>query len=187
MAASKSLPSRRIRAPYERVASCLAREARSGITIVEAIPSVRAASATPCAWFPAEAAITPRRRSSGERWERQLKAPRILNEPVFWRFSSLRKTGTPARRLSERDGTIGVRSAESRIFFKASSISRNPIDIIVLPIDLLPRSAAPTLPPLWESRAAGTALRTGGRARRDSCGPVRGQATERGRDTAPPS
>jgi hypothetical protein len=31
-----------------------------GITIVALVASGRAASATPCAWFPAEAAITPR-------------------------------------------------------------------------------------------------------------------------------
>jgi hypothetical protein len=36
----------------------------TGITIVAVQPSRCAASATPCAWLPAEAAITPRARSA---------------------------------------------------------------------------------------------------------------------------
>jgi hypothetical protein len=36
-----------------------------GITMTAAMPSWRAAKATPWAWFPADAAMTPRSRSAG--------------------------------------------------------------------------------------------------------------------------
>ena len=39
----------------------------TGTTIVAAQPSFCAASATPCAWLPAEAAMTPRARSADVR------------------------------------------------------------------------------------------------------------------------
>ena len=53
------------------------------------MPSLVAERATPCAWLPAEQAITPFAASSGESLRILLKAPRILNEPVFCRFSDL--------------------------------------------------------------------------------------------------
>ena len=52
--------------------------------------SDRAAHATPWAMFPAEAVSTPRRSCSSDRRAMALAAPRILNEPIGWRFSSLR-------------------------------------------------------------------------------------------------
>jgi hypothetical protein len=66
----------------------------SGITITAGRPNLEAAYATPCAWFPADAATTPRALP----WtERTLKrAPRTLKAPVFCRFSYLRKTLAPA-------------------------------------------------------------------------------------------
>jgi hypothetical protein len=45
---------------------------------------------TPCAWFPADAAITPRVRSSGDSVRILFSAPRSLKEPVICRFSSLK-------------------------------------------------------------------------------------------------
>src|SRR2546428_8030488 len=38
-----------------------------------------------------------------------LSAPRILNEPVFWRFSSFRYTSRPASPDSASDFSVGVR------------------------------------------------------------------------------
>ena len=38
-------------------------------------------------------------------------APRILKDPVRWRFSHLRLTGPPASAESQRDSSIGVRTA----------------------------------------------------------------------------
>jgi hypothetical protein len=58
-------------------------------------PVREAASATPCAWFPADAATTG---TPGGRREMVLYAPRILNEPVRWRFSALRWTSRPTIR-----------------------------------------------------------------------------------------
>ena len=72
------------------MASSLMAGAVSGATTVQGTPSCRARQATPCAMFPADAVSTPRRSSSGFRRARALAAPRILNEPIGWRFSSLR-------------------------------------------------------------------------------------------------
>ena len=54
---------------------------------VAGIPTIRAASATPWAWLPALAATTPRARSASPSRAMRVYAPRILNEPVRWRFS----------------------------------------------------------------------------------------------------
>ncbi len=45
----------------------------------------RAAMATPCAWLPAEAQMTPPARASGVRLARKLNAPRTLNEKTCGR------------------------------------------------------------------------------------------------------
>ena len=66
--------------------------------IVAAIPASRAAHATACPWLPALAATTPAERSSGESDAIVLYAPRILKEPVRWRFSALRSTVRPESR-----------------------------------------------------------------------------------------
>ena len=54
-------------APYPRVALTLGIGAPSGMNTVASMPSILAASATPCAWLPAEAATTPRARSAASR------------------------------------------------------------------------------------------------------------------------
>lgn len=45
----------------------------------------RAAMATPCAWLPADAQMTPARLSSSLMWARKLKAPRTLKEKTCMR------------------------------------------------------------------------------------------------------
>ena len=62
---SSTLPSKTTSAPYARVARSLGIGAPSGMNTVDLMPSSCAASATPWAWLPAEAATTPRARSSG--------------------------------------------------------------------------------------------------------------------------
>ncbi len=71
-----------------------------GITIVAAQPSFCAASATPCAWLPADAAMTPRARAAGERCAILLYAPRSLNENTGCWSSRFRSTRLPSRRES---------------------------------------------------------------------------------------
>ena len=58
-AASKSPFTRTTSAPWPRVRSTFTMAVSSGMTTVARIPRSFAASATPCAWFPAEAASTP--------------------------------------------------------------------------------------------------------------------------------
>ena len=70
----------------------------TGITIVAAQSSFCAASATPCAWLPAEAAMTPRARSAGDRCAILLYAPRSLKENTGCWSSRFSRTRLPSRR-----------------------------------------------------------------------------------------
>src|SRR3970282_2113375 len=81
--------------------------AHTGITRVAGIPASFAARATPRAWFPALAAMTPETRVRS-RERTLLAAPRILNDPEFWRFSSLERTLPPARSDNGASSTSGV-------------------------------------------------------------------------------
>jgi len=65
------------------------------------MPNSLAARATAWPWLPALAAITPAARSASLRLEILLTAPRILNDPVRWRFSAFSQTARPARRESD--------------------------------------------------------------------------------------
>ena len=67
-------------------------------------PTSRAAHATAWPWLPALAATTPAARCSAVSVEIRLYAPRILNEPVRWRFSALRWISRPTSRESVSDG-----------------------------------------------------------------------------------
>ena len=97
-ASSKRSPASSVSPPYDRVASIFAIGASCGMKIVALIRASRAAHATAWPWLPALAATTPARRSSSASVAIVLYAPRILNEPVRWRFSALRKTWRPLRR-----------------------------------------------------------------------------------------
>src|SRR5678816_981810 len=84
-----------------------------GITIVAGMPRHRAASATPCAWLPAEAQITPRRAMVSDRCAILLYAPRTLNENTGCRSSRLNSTALPRRRLSRGASSSGDSIATS--------------------------------------------------------------------------
>src|SRR5512139_1074823 len=96
--------------PSRRAAADLDTGAQTGITRVAGMPASQAARATPRAWFPALAATTPGV-SDGSRESTLLAAPRILKEPVFWRFSSLERTRPPKRAERGGSSTSGVRYA----------------------------------------------------------------------------
>ena len=69
--------------------------AHSGITMTAGIPRRAAWNATASPWLPALAAMTPRARVAGSSWSSRFTAPRSLNEPVIWRFSSFTKHRAP--------------------------------------------------------------------------------------------
>src|SRR6218665_2051855 len=69
----------------------------TGITMTARQPSFLADSATPCAWFPAEAQITPLDRASGDRCAILLYAPRSLKLKTGWSSSRLSRTLLPRR------------------------------------------------------------------------------------------
>jgi hypothetical protein len=103
----------------------LGRATPSGMKIVALIPSSRAASATPCAWLPAEAATTPWARSSSVSESSFVYAPRTLYAPVRCRFSHLRNTSWPSSSPSAFERSMGVTFAMAEMFARARSMSCN--------------------------------------------------------------
>src|SRR3954468_6983712 len=87
------------------------------------IPSIRAARATPCAWFPAEEQTTPRSRSSSESSDSLFSGPRILYEPVRWNISAFRRTSSPVSSESVREAISGVRWMKGATFSRAATES----------------------------------------------------------------
>jgi hypothetical protein len=68
-----------------------------GMTTSALQPSSRAASATPCAWLPAEAQMTPRASAAGGRCAILLYAPRSLKLNTGCVSSRLKRTVLPSR------------------------------------------------------------------------------------------
>src|SRR5919108_2818837 len=93
--------------------------------IVASTPASRAAQATAWPWLPALAATTPARRSDSESAATVLTPPRILNEPVRWRFSAFSSTSRPARRESVSDANTGVTRACAATRSRAARTSAN--------------------------------------------------------------
>ena len=95
------------------VKTALFRAGVTGITISARQPSFCAESATPCAWFPAEAAITPRFSAALGRADILLYAPRSLNEKTGCMSSRLSSSRFPLR--LERPGakSSGLSTATS--------------------------------------------------------------------------
>ncbi len=73
------------------------------------MPWILAASATPCAWLPADEQTTPRRLSSSDISANLLSGPRILYEPTRWNISAFKRTSYPVRSPSCREASSGVR------------------------------------------------------------------------------
>ena len=84
-----------------------------GITTTAATPRCRADMATPWAWLPADAQITPRARSARSRAAILLWAPRSLNEKASCRSSRFSSTSTPRRLERWGIGSRGVSTARS--------------------------------------------------------------------------
>lgn len=85
----------------------------TGMTMVAGTPSVWAASATPCAWFPADAAMTPDASVSADARAIMLYAPRSLNEKTGCVSSRLSSTVAPRRADSRGAASSGVSFATS--------------------------------------------------------------------------
>ena len=98
-----------ISAPYARTASTFDRGASEGITTTHGASTLRAAHATAWAWFPADTVTRPCSRSSWASERTLFRAPRALNDPVFWKLSHLRNNRMPARSPSEAAESRGVR------------------------------------------------------------------------------
>ena len=93
-----------------------------GMNTSQGTPRERAACAHAQAWLPALPAVTPRRQPSPSAAS-LFSAPRILNDPVRWRFSAFRTTSVPVRWLSVSDGRTGVWRAMSPIAARARAMS----------------------------------------------------------------
>ena len=79
-----------MRPPSRSIASSFVCGAVSGTTTVHGTPRSRAPHATPWAMLPALAVTTPLASASGGASAIAFIAPRILNEPIGCRHSSLR-------------------------------------------------------------------------------------------------
>ena len=122
-ASSKVSPSSRTSAPSTSVFSTFTKGAKRGITIVAGMPRRFAWQATPCAWLPAETAITPRARSPASSARSLFSAPRSLKDAVNCRFSNLRNSSQPAIADSVRECRKGVSATWSRMRLRAASTS----------------------------------------------------------------
>src|SRR5713226_7063640 len=80
-----------------------------GITIHDGTPRQTAAQATAAPWFPLDCVTIPFAACFSVRERIAFEAPRILNEPVFCRFSHLRKSCAPVMAFKEEDVRTGVR------------------------------------------------------------------------------
>src|SRR5438876_8859024 len=101
------------------------------------MPNSRAAQATAWPWLPALAATTPAARSDGSSVAILLAAPRILNEPVRWRFSAFSRTSRPVIRVNVSDANTGVTLATPAIRSRAARRSASVGAIAVQVEDLL--------------------------------------------------
>ena len=97
------------RPPRRSIAASFAAGAVSGAITVQGIPRSRAHQATPCAMLPADAVSTPRASCCGGMFAIALAAPRILKDPIGWRFSSFSQISAGASWTLSR--TSGVLSA----------------------------------------------------------------------------
>src|SRR5690242_10618594 len=100
------------------------------MTTVARTPAERAAHASACAWFPADTVTTPRARAAASKPLTAFRAPRALNEPVFCKFSHLRKRVTPTGSPTRAAESVGVtwtrpamRSRAARIVESVSGVS----------------------------------------------------------------
>src|SRR6266508_3209169 len=79
------------------------------MTTVALAPTWAAAQARAPAWLPAETPTRPRSRASSGRVSSRFRAPRALNEPVFWTASSFTTTCAPVRPSRVAEVRTGVR------------------------------------------------------------------------------
>src|SRR3954464_14015413 len=87
------------------------------------MPRYCAAQATAEAWLPEECVTTPCRASSSESCRMALLAPRILKEPVRWKFSHLKKSCAPQSLSRPELVRTGVRFARGAMRWAASRMS----------------------------------------------------------------
>src|SRR5215211_5537484 len=107
------------------MASSFVRGALSGTTTVHGTPNRRALHATPCAMLPALAVYAPVARRSRPASSMAFAAPRSLNDPMGWRFSSLSQSSPAACGTSSL--TSGVRTTRPSSRCRAARTSASVI------------------------------------------------------------
>src|SRR4051812_12038796 len=119
---STELPPMWTTAPSARQPSTFDSGASTGMKTSHGTSRVRAACAQAQAWLPALPAVTPRAQRS-PRAASLFSAPRILNDPVRWRFSALSTTAALVESLSVCDGSTGVWRTTSATAARARAMS----------------------------------------------------------------
>ena len=110
------------------MASSFVRGTESGTITRASTPKCRAANATPCAMLPALQVYTPRASSVGSASSMALVAPRILNDPIGCKHSSLSHTSQGGFGTSR--GSNGVHIAAPAIRSRAASIASSGMRVI---------------------------------------------------------
>src|SRR5260370_34248993 len=80
-----------------------------GMTIQAGTPRHAATQATAAPWLPLDRVTMPFDTSFSVRERMAFEAPRVLKEPVFCRFSHLKKSCAPLMPFREAEVRIGVR------------------------------------------------------------------------------
>src|SRR5437899_11876494 len=80
-----------------------------GMMIQAGAPRHAAAQATAAPWLPLDWVTMPLATSFSVRERMAFEAPRILKEPVFCRFSHLKKSCVPVRAFRDAEVKMGVR------------------------------------------------------------------------------
>src|SRR3954470_9237407 len=119
---STEVPQRCTTAPSSLQPSTFDSGASTGMKTSHGTPRARAAWASAQAWLPALPPVTPRAHESPSAAS-LFSAPRILNEPVRWRFSAFSATSPPARCVRVSDGSTGVSLATSALARRACPTS----------------------------------------------------------------
>src|SRR5882724_11870525 len=95
--------------PYASTALHFTAGAFFGITTHAGTPRHAAAHATAAPWLPLDGVTIPRAASASVNENIAFVAPRILNDPVFCRFSHLKNNSAPHSASSVAERSTGVR------------------------------------------------------------------------------
>ena len=115
--------------PRRSTDASLTRLTVRGITTNAGIPLIPAAHASAAPWLPDEWVATPRAASASASERTAFIAPRALKDPVFWKFSHLKKRRAPDSASRRVLVSTGVRWTRPRMRASAARMSSSAISL----------------------------------------------------------